>query len=370
MRTPGALLAAASVFYLTAASVGFSFLSTTPAVAQAAQAPAAAGPAATYVGSQACRRCHAAIYERWSKTRMANVVADPKRPSRRDHSRPLQAGSARHVHAGRHRVRLRHASGSSATSPRSATTISRSAHSGTSLNKVWRPYLVQPNTDWWVPFYPRRQHAAARPARSATAAIPSTTTSRRRSVTEWNVGCERCHGPAAPTSRGRPRRPSSIPRAWTTCAPTTPASSATRRASRSTNPIQGKYYDWPVGFHQGGNLQGLLEARRAQARRDDVHAFRRRHRAQEPHAGQRLRAERDVHARRHLLQLPRRARHRQQCRPDQARARSVPDCHGPTSPNGPHAPTLEAHTHHTRGSAGQRMHRLPHAEDRARQSPT
>src|SRR5262249_31770092 len=27
-------------------------------------------------------------------------------------------------------------------------------------------------------------------------------------------------------------------------------------------------------------------------------------------------------------------------------------CHGPSSPNGPHAPTLEAHTHHQRGSAG------------------
>ena len=21
-------------------------------------------------------------------------------------------------------------------------------------NRVWRPYLVQPNTDWWVPHYP------------------------------------------------------------------------------------------------------------------------------------------------------------------------------------------------------------------------
>src|SRR4051812_2360242 len=27
---------------------------------------------ATFVGSQSCRRCHTATYERWSKTRMAN----------------------------------------------------------------------------------------------------------------------------------------------------------------------------------------------------------------------------------------------------------------------------------------------------------
>src|SRR5262245_61335684 len=31
-----------------------------------------------YVGSRACERCHAAIFERWSHTRMANVVTDPK----------------------------------------------------------------------------------------------------------------------------------------------------------------------------------------------------------------------------------------------------------------------------------------------------
>ncbi len=36
------------------------------------------GLTAGYVGSTACRTCHAAMYERWSKTRMANVVTDLK----------------------------------------------------------------------------------------------------------------------------------------------------------------------------------------------------------------------------------------------------------------------------------------------------
>ena len=31
-----------------------------------------------YVGSDTCKTCHEAIYERWSKSRMANVVRDPK----------------------------------------------------------------------------------------------------------------------------------------------------------------------------------------------------------------------------------------------------------------------------------------------------
>src|SRR5215831_13946068 len=31
-----------------------------------------------YAGSSACKSCHPAIYARWSKTRMANVITDPK----------------------------------------------------------------------------------------------------------------------------------------------------------------------------------------------------------------------------------------------------------------------------------------------------
>jgi hypothetical protein len=33
---------------------------------------------AHYVGSASCQKCHAAIYERWKKTPMANVVRDPR----------------------------------------------------------------------------------------------------------------------------------------------------------------------------------------------------------------------------------------------------------------------------------------------------
>src|SRR5450759_4289776 len=36
------------------------------------------GAAPSYVGSAACRTCHSAIYARWQKTPMANVVRDPK----------------------------------------------------------------------------------------------------------------------------------------------------------------------------------------------------------------------------------------------------------------------------------------------------
>src|SRR4249919_3654800 len=35
-------------------------------------------PSVPYAGSAACKTCHPATYERWNKTRMANVVRDPK----------------------------------------------------------------------------------------------------------------------------------------------------------------------------------------------------------------------------------------------------------------------------------------------------
>ena len=34
-------------------------------------------PPRTYVGSATCGDCHQTIYQRWTKTRMANVVTDP-----------------------------------------------------------------------------------------------------------------------------------------------------------------------------------------------------------------------------------------------------------------------------------------------------
>src|SRR3954462_1334867 len=48
----------------------------------ASQAPATAPrtpvqQSAAYVGSATCRQCHASTYDRWVKTRMANVVTDP-----------------------------------------------------------------------------------------------------------------------------------------------------------------------------------------------------------------------------------------------------------------------------------------------------
>ena len=54
---------------------------------------------ADFVGSQTCRTCHAEIFNRWSKTRMANVVQDPKlHPEPEvEHEHVSQARTQRHA---------------------------------------------------------------------------------------------------------------------------------------------------------------------------------------------------------------------------------------------------------------------------------
>jgi hypothetical protein len=83
MKHPRLLILA--VVHLFAASLTVSVYSQQRATGVHNDPPAAAPVPAppppngrTYVGSEACRRCHAPTYERWSKTRMANVVADPQ----------------------------------------------------------------------------------------------------------------------------------------------------------------------------------------------------------------------------------------------------------------------------------------------------
>ena len=55
------------------------------------------------------------------------------------------------------------------------------------------------------------------------------------------------------------------------------------------NPIEGKYYDWPVGFCVGLTLADFWKLEEHKLGETTFTHFARRHRAQEPHAGQRFR---------------------------------------------------------------------------------
>ena len=90
---------------------------------------AAAVGASHYVGSAACEKCHAQIYERWKKTPMANVVRDPSEhpdaiiPDLATNFEPSSPRTRSHLFTG--------ASGNSAISRKSETTTFRNRLSGT-----------------------------------------------------------------------------------------------------------------------------------------------------------------------------------------------------------------------------------------------
>ena len=105
-----------------------------PGSAQETIAPIAAG--AHYVGSAACKSCHQEIFERWRRTRMANVVRDP-----REHPDAIipdfsQAQSGPDIHQGRRRVRLRQPMEAAVFHTGAATTSSRCRRNGTSRTQT------------------------------------------------------------------------------------------------------------------------------------------------------------------------------------------------------------------------------------------
>ena len=158
--------------------------------------------------------------------------------------------------------------------------------------------------------------------------------------------------PAAITSRSPARATSSTPRGSIPSPPPTPASSATRKGSRLQKPINGVYYDWPVGYEPGKNLRdfwqleehklgettfthfadGTAHKNRMQGN-DFVQSAMYSH-------GVTCFSCHDVHGTDNNAQLLKPA------------SVICLQCHGPSSPNGPHAPTIEAHTQHQAGSAG------------------
>jgi predicted CXXCH cytochrome family protein len=118
------------------------------------------------------------------------------------------------------------------------------------------------------------------------------------------------------------------------------------------NPIAGQYYDWPVGFHQGGNLKDswrLEEHKLGEATFTHFpNGTGHKNRMQGNDFVQSAMYKRgvtcfschDVHGTANEADLIKSSR--QVCL----------TCHGPGSPNGPRTATLEEHTHHEPGSAG------------------
>lgn len=305
---------------------------------------------AHYVGSQACEKCHAEIYERWKKTPMANVVRDP-------HTHPdaiipnlatnnvakFTKGQVAFVYGSIWKQRYFTKVGDDYFPLPVQWDIG---------NRKWLRYVVpDKGADWWVHLYPPGN--MQRPTGSTCDGCHSVDYNiHTKQVAEWNVGCERCHGPGsehvAHPSRGNILNPAQMDdvAADDTCI------QCHSQGRPLSNPIEGRYYDWPVGYHVGLRLQAFWKLENCTLGQTDFYYFpdctAHKNRMQGSDFVQSVMYRHgvtcsschDVHGTENYAQLRKPA------------GQICLDCHGPTSPNGPHEATLEEHTHHKDGSPG------------------
>ena len=106
-------------------------------------------PGASYVGSKSCATCHKDQFERWSKTRMANVVTDPNvNPGvvAADFKTPnplvnFTVKDVAFVYGTGWKQRYFHKAGNTFVPYPAQWDIT---------NKKWLPYHVADKTDWWA----------------------------------------------------------------------------------------------------------------------------------------------------------------------------------------------------------------------------
>jgi predicted CXXCH cytochrome family protein len=307
-------------------------------------------PTATYVGSTACKTCHPAIYERWSKTRMANVVRDPKTHpdailpdlTKPDPLVKFTKDDIAFVYGSKWKQRYFTKRGDDYYPLGAQWDIT---------HQIWRAYMVAPNTDWWTAFYPADN--MQRPTGPLCDGCHSVNYNiETKAVTEWNVGCEKCHGPGSAHVQRPSRLNITNPARLDTVQATNVCIQCHSQGQPLNSPINGKYYDWPVGFRVGLDLKdfwkledhklgeqsfthfadGTAHKNRMQGN-DFVQSAMYTH-------GVSCYSCHDVHGTENNADL---------LKPANVLCL---ECHGPKSPNGPHAPTIEAHTHHAAGSAG------------------
>src|SRR6185436_12535082 len=249
----------------------------------AREVPVASVASSHYVGSAACKDCHKDIYARWSETRMANVVRDP-----RDHPDAITPDLSK---------------------PDPLLTFTKddiafvygSKWKQRYFKKVGDDYFVLPS-QWDVTHQYR----------------PNIINPAKHNHVQANDVCIQCH------SQGQPLK----------------------------NPIQGKYYDWPVGFDVGKKLVDYWKLEEHKLGETSFTHFpegsAHKNRMQGNDFVQSLMYTRgvacfnchDVHGTKNDAILWKPAN------------KICFDCHGPNTAVGPHAPTIEAHTHHKAGSTG------------------
>jgi predicted CXXCH cytochrome family protein len=306
-----------------------------------------AGPA-HYVGSAACRTCHSEIYDRWRKTPMANVVRDPREHpdaiipdfSKSDPLVDFTEAEIAFVYGSKWKQRYFKKVGDDYYPFPAQWDVT---------HHQWRAYFAK--DDWWSPLYPPDNFK--RPTSALCDGCHSVNYDiKTKSVTEWNVGCERCHGPGSEHVR-HPTSSNIVNTARLGYVAANDVCIQCHSQGRPLeNPIAGKYYDWPVGYDVTRKLSDFWKLEEHKLGETSFTHFgdgtAHKNRMQgNDYVTSQMYAHgvacftcHDAHGTTNNASLRKPAR------------LLCLDCHGPNGPNGPRAPTLEAHTHHKADSAG------------------
>ena len=318
------------------------------------QEAAVTAPDTHYVGSQACASCHQEIYNRWKKTRMANVLRDPKTHADAFAADPLTAppelrfskDDVSFIYGSKWKQRYWKKQGDSYVPLTAQYNFA---------TKQWSKYHV-PDTggDWWAPHYPDPNgDNSNRPTGPLCDGCHSVNFNiETQQPQEWNVGCEQCHGAgsahaAHPTLANilNPARQDYV-HASDTCI------ACHSQGQPLSNPIQGKYYDWPVGYHAGLKLADFWKLEDHKLGETSFTHFpdgtAHKNRMQGNDFVQSLMYTRGVTC--FSCHDPHGTDNDAMLREPASQICSM--CHQVGSQNGPHAVSLEAHTHHKAGSAG------------------
>ncbi len=302
-----------------------------------------------FVGSQACESCHKNVYDRWRQTLMANILVDVKAHPEAiladfDTPNPLVTFTKKDIAF----------TYGSKWKQRYFTKIGDDYFVFPAQwdvrDKVWRKYYVRPGTDWWAEHYPADQ--MQRPTGPTCDGCHSTNYNlATKEVTEWNVGCEKCHGAGGPHTRSPNRgnivNPARLDfvRAADVCI------QCHSQGQPLEKPIDDVYYDWPVGYEPGDRLSDywMLEEHHLGEETfthwPEGSAHKNRMQGNDfvtsvmYTKGVRCWSCHDVHG--------------TDFEADLLKPSSVVclECHAPDSPAGPRG-TVEQHTHHAAGSAG------------------
>jgi len=218
-------------------------------------------------------------------------------------------------------------------------------------HQIWRPYQPAPGTDWWTAYYPNDN--MQRPTGPLCDGCHSVNYDvAKKTVTEWNVGCEKCHGPGSQHA-AKPARDNIV----------NPARLNSLQASDSciqchsqgkpvNNPINGRYYDWPAGYDPRLNLRDFWQLEEHKLGEQTFTHF-----ADGTAHKNRMQGNDFVQSAMYTHGVACFSCHDAHGTENDAlliKPANVMclECHGPNSPNGPHSASLETHTHHRPGTRG------------------